>query len=257
MTIFEYSPLRPNDIRLLELLPANGEDAIRCAVQHTQLNDQEVAFEAVSYVWGNPALNHSIVIEGKHMAITASLYSLLRRLRHQTISRVIWADSVCINQSDIAERAQQVKLMRRLYERATRVIADIGEDTDDSDIGIELAHKILTVKNSLALHDFRTESSYAAVGLPPVQDKSWTAFGRLLQRPYFTRIWIVQELAVARDIQMVCGNNNFGGTVLYNAMCLVFSHNIFTYDPKAYSDYDRYLQTKDVVKASSYINRMY
>jgi hypothetical protein len=257
MAIFRYSPLEPNDIRLLELLPGAGEDIIRCKIRHAPLNDRETVFEAISYVWGNPVFNHSIVIKDEHIAITASLYSLLRRLRQRGASRIVWADGICINQSDMAERGQQVKLMRQLYERATRVIADIGENADDSDIGVELAHKILAVKDSLALHDFRTESSYAAVGLPPAQDNAWTAFGRLLQRPYFTRIWIIQELVVAPSIQMICGNKLFGGTVLYDATGLVFSHNLFTYDPKAYTDYGRYLQVQEIVKASSYINRMY
>ena len=90
------------------------------------------AFFALSYVWGNPARTHEILIDGKKHGITENLYTALRNLQRDAIGDMqVWADAICINQGDLAERSDQVFLMREIYHCAAEVRIWLGPSTED------------------------------------------------------------------------------------------------------------------------------
>ena len=70
------------------------------------------------------------------MPITASLYTALRAIGPNVWSTSIWADAVCINQSEVSEKNAQVAQMRRIYENATHTISWLGPAEDKSDLAI-------------------------------------------------------------------------------------------------------------------------
>src|SRR6266536_2397164 len=81
---------------------------------------QVPAFFAVSYVWGDPTRSHEITIDGKKHGITENLYLALRDLQRDTLGDMkVWADAICINQDDLAERSDQVLLMWEVYHSAS------------------------------------------------------------------------------------------------------------------------------------------
>lgn len=82
---------------------------------------------------GDPAKTHKIIIDGKYLPITASLYSALRQLQVQsTVEIWVWADAICINQQDLAERSVQVQLMRQIYHNAGTVLIWLGLSSEQS-----------------------------------------------------------------------------------------------------------------------------
>ncbi|KAK4121557.1 hypothetical protein N657DRAFT_552210, partial [Parathielavia appendiculata] len=87
-------------------------------------------YEIVSYICGNPEKSHSTRVNGKRMAVAASLHAVLCRLRLSDRSRVLWADDICINQSDDAEKAKQVSQMGLFYSHAERCLVYLGEEAD-------------------------------------------------------------------------------------------------------------------------------
>lgn len=62
-----------------------------------------------------------------------NLYAALRTLHRRKKSRVVWADAICINKSDVGQKAYKVPLMGRLYTEATRAANWLGETNADID----------------------------------------------------------------------------------------------------------------------------
>jgi hypothetical protein len=119
-------------IRVLELAPAERLDApILCELTETSVDGAppaRLAYEALSYAWGSEDRNCAISCDKKTLFITANCEAALRRLRRKSESRTLWVDSICINQSSIVERNEQVKMMADVYAMAEQVIVWLGED---------------------------------------------------------------------------------------------------------------------------------
>ncbi len=124
------SPLVHGDeIRLLHLEPASGEeDRVHFTLHHVILSDKP-SYEAISYCWGDQDDTREAYCDSKPLRITASLYTALRRFRSKRIPRILWADAVCISQTDVAEKNAQVRLMSRIYSQPSRVLIWLGDDT--------------------------------------------------------------------------------------------------------------------------------
>ena len=84
-------------------------------------------YETLSYAWGDPILNNEIVANGRVIKITKHLHTALRHLRKGDEPRVIWADGICINQSDPDERSFQVRMMGDVYQKGTKLQIWLGE----------------------------------------------------------------------------------------------------------------------------------
>lgn len=193
MTAFHFKPLVNQDqIRVLHLFPGIGGDFLSGHLQHVQLG--QLPYEALSYEWGGEERSHSIQLQdGRALQITKSLYDALADIRQvppEGRHRLVWADSICINQDDIQERSQQVALMGSIYRKASRVITYIGPERDGSLGAIQFA-------GALHHHAARRDSplreeDLADAGLPPLSDPQWPALRSLLLRP-----WVREGPAVA------------------------------------------------------------
>ncbi|KAI3324134.1 HET-domain-containing protein [Xylariaceae sp. AK1471] len=117
-----YSPIdsKNGQIRLLELLPGRSTTPIECRMQHASL-DNAPPYRALSYTWGTKGADLTITVNDQIIGIFENLEAALRRLRREAKPRTLWIDAICINQDDIDERAEQVKLMRQIYENTTQV----------------------------------------------------------------------------------------------------------------------------------------
>jgi hypothetical protein len=105
--------------------------------------DELPAFEALSYVWGNPALSSEILISNAPLYITANCFDALKNLAPKLSDdkeRLLWVDSICINQRDMSERNSQVSLMAEIYGGAERVVVWLGEGSKENDEVIEKLH---------------------------------------------------------------------------------------------------------------------
>lgn len=116
-------------------------------------------YEAVSYVWGDPLDTVDIFAmdfdQGGGLgvlSITQSLYDALQKLRFRDALRILWADGICINQEDLAERGHQVSIMRNIYTMADQVLVWLGPDPDgDSHVAFKL---IFPAGVTVPRHDF-------------------------------------------------------------------------------------------------------
>ncbi|KAK3340829.1 heterokaryon incompatibility protein-domain-containing protein, partial [Neurospora tetraspora] len=180
-------------IRLLQLLPSKNEDAaIHCQLFCTALDSKGTRpYEALSYVWGSEDKPCSIFIDGCNLAVGKNLYAALLHLRDHSIQRTIWIDAICINQGDNEEKGHQVQSMAKIYAKASRVIVWLGEEAAGSDQALE------EIRIAAELSTRRLDNK---AGILP-----------LLQRPWFQRIWVLQEVAAARHILIKCGSAEVDG----------------------------------------------
>ncbi|EUC49159.1 hypothetical protein COCMIDRAFT_85426 [Bipolaris oryzae ATCC 44560] len=126
-----YSPLNTSrkEIRLLYLYPGAWNDGIECRMETVSLKDYP-KFQAISYVWGDTTNKLSITVNGQHLAVTQNVVTGLQRLRATGETLALWLDAVCINQSDIHERSEQVQCMREIYSSADEVFIWLGYGRD-------------------------------------------------------------------------------------------------------------------------------
>ncbi|KAF4629583.1 hypothetical protein G7Y89_g8567 [Cudoniella acicularis] len=192
---YQYSSFTESDaIRLIVLSPSEDFEAdVHCSLEHTSLSevDYDIAYHyvALSYVWGDSKNRAIIWIDRKSLNITASLESALRHIRHKDKTIRLWADAVCINQEDIEERNQQVSQMGAIYKAAAHTVIFLGQSTPESD---------QVFRTSVVTSRFTDES---------LQDTSVieSIYHDVLARPWFTRVWILQELVFSVNAWVQCG----------------------------------------------------
>ncbi|KAI1398800.1 HET-domain-containing protein [Hypoxylon fuscum] len=215
-----------SQFRVLTLLPGSGEQLLECVLEHGDI-DKSPSYEAISYVWGNPREKVEIVCNGKTLTITAGLGEVLRHFRSPLERRSLWADAICINQDDNDERGRQVRRMKDIYSKANRVLIWLGEERDESDKGIEVAsdiahacHQYTSKGGSLETVTFNDELAQKFFGKfrDPSEFPRLSAFAKIIGRLWFTRVWVVQELALATEATVFCGNSSISWTDLMAAI---------------------------------------
>ncbi|KAG8531870.1 uncharacterized protein KY384_003506 [Bacidia gigantensis] len=188
-------------VRVLDLHPSlEKSNQIKCDLRHVRV-DSDVDFEALSYTWGDGKPTSEIQCNGARLFIRPSLEIALRHLRKTDDVRTMWIDAICINQSNTREREQQVPLMADVYSKASQVVAWIGEvklsDVQALDIErlqfevIDPDHKEVTWK----LENYITALL-----------KTMMAAVTLMRRPWFSRTWIIQEVALSRKLIIQCSD---------------------------------------------------
>ncbi|KAN0095984.1 Heterokaryon incompatibility protein (HET) domain containing protein [Hyaloscypha variabilis] len=129
---FKYQPLiEPDGIRLVLLHPAKDVSAeLECLIEHVTLSDynQDLInhYTALSYVWGDEKEKREIVVNGCGFFITANLYLAFCYIRDAKAVVKIWADAICINQTDTTERNHQVQHKGEVYSIARYTIIYLG-----------------------------------------------------------------------------------------------------------------------------------
>ncbi|KAG6361226.1 hypothetical protein INS49_009450 [Diaporthe citri] len=178
-------------------------------------------FAALSYAWGDPLPQAEIRCCGLASKIGLSLCSALRQLRRHAVEsdRLIWADALCINQGDTAERNAQVRMMGDIYARATSTLIWLGEEDDDVARGMTWLQRFVNARMVLYAEDTETviPTIFGRVGVNTSaetekalqsafgerQDEAYREIWMLLRRPWFARKWVIQEVAKSTEHEMV------------------------------------------------------
>ncbi|WPJ64063.1 hypothetical protein SMAC4_13733 [Sordaria macrospora] len=211
--IYYNFPISRSHIRLLQLLPSKNKDAaIRCKLFCTALDSKGTRpYEALSYVWGSEAKPCSISINGCDLPVGENLYAALVHLRDHSIERTIWIDAICINQDDEEEKGQQVQSMAKIYAKASGVIVWLGEEAAGNDQALEEIR--IAAKRDQAPEEIRIGTELSTRRL---DNKARILI--LLQRSWFQRIWVLQEVAAARHILIKSGSAEIDGFVFCSGL---------------------------------------
>ena len=212
---FSYQPLDLGaaSIRLLRLEPGEWSTEICCELYNASL-DTPPPYEALSYVWGSTEDLRQIRLNDHPHYVTSNLEIALRHLRLESQAKTLWVDALCINQESFDEKKAQVQRMSEIYVRAANVISWLGEASDDSNEAMEMIGNIgrWMRDNEDRIFDADendeelTMTQYLEAKGFPMSTQNWSAFCNLLERPYWTRVWIVQELAVRGHLHQSTGD---------------------------------------------------
>lgn len=209
----KYEPLPVIDVplvRLVQLLPGKDWEPIEVFFDNSTL---DVEYESLSYCWGDASIRSLIKCNDCRLDVTRNLKSALRDLRRPNTPRILWIDAICINQEDITEREQQIGIMSDIYRNAQRTVVWLGE----AFVGNESAFKMLKRIHDL-YDDMLRDGSFSGVvwqegggaqlGDPATNptEKELTALYTLLRRPWFYRMWVVQEISLAKEVVITCGD---------------------------------------------------
>jgi hypothetical protein len=197
-----YTPVdSPNrQTRLLVVEAGQSSDEIRCSLLPVYLQNDCPEFEAPSYTWGQSYSPRHIVLNGSPFAITLSLYGALKQLRRNDVSRVLWVDALSIDQSNIPERSEQVSLMKLIYASASNVIIWLGEESVSTRHAMDL---LCSASEQVDPHTWLSDRLKITFQSDTTQ---WKALLSLFRKDYWSRMWIIQETAVATKLEIVCGS---------------------------------------------------
>ena len=225
----------------------NGKAAITCTVEIVSLKATPCPrYEALSYCWGDMKDTREITLRHRgpnlhssepsadfeqRFKVTANLHHALRRIRHKVQERRLWVDAVCINQNDPIERSHQVSFMRSIYKSAEETLIWLGEDDGTVEKALRLVVKIvkkMTHLDQLTASDVPNEDISATAQeisdelrdlsrpgrlvsqyehLPGYDDGAWKALASLFSRPWFTRVWVIQEVGVSPQATVRIGEH--------------------------------------------------
>jgi hypothetical protein len=213
---FQYDPItKPGVFRLLKLTPVGGRMSV--ALENFPTDDCPL-YWAVSYVWGSDKMDHALIfgVKGEsYLPITESCATVLALLTPLQ-TRYLWIDAICINQADLTEKALQIPLMSEIYPGAQQVVGCLA--TNEIPAGqIPLSQSFLFD----LIRYLRFNPDATGLRLPyRHRIPDWAGFCLLLSHTYWQRVWIVQEMVLAKKLIFVYGEATFS----WRQYCYAINH---------------------------------
>ncbi|KAI6089187.1 HET-domain-containing protein [Hypoxylon rubiginosum] len=187
-----------SQVRLLRVTPGSMEFTL----ETFNLSDlSATSYSALSYVWGSaehPENIHAIKVNDQNFCVRDNLLTFLVTCAHKKVGGLVFIDAICIDQLNVAERREQVKEMARIYRNATLVIAWLG-------VPGPLYHR--------SVESFSYATNTTVTRYTRLTAAQWNGFKYLSFHPYWRRVWIVQEVLLARHVTIWCGRHTFPSSV--------------------------------------------
>lgn len=261
---FRNLDTKTHQIRLIELSSKEHRQALKrpCINCYTRIIGAPDEFAntlpyiALSYAWGSPAKTHSIYLDDKLAMISKNLSIALQHLEQEYSILNIWVDAICVDQDNETEKNHQVKLMANIFRSASRVLVWLGRSQDNSDDALDTLSRMgYEAQQLLAAHQHQggrvSLIDWTQPGIKGVLDvmrtrwfsgsinhSSFTAIECLFLRPWFRRVWVLQEAALNKDVTFVCGTKavNKESLCLGVSILLVLAIELCTSNPSVARD---------------------
>jgi hypothetical protein len=208
---FRHPPIdyTRRQIRLVRVLPSEPDELIKCKFALSVVDDRSVRYTALSYTWGDASRDsdlEKIVLHKREFWTRRNLWCFLRQVRDDPAlrKRWFWIDALCIDQAETGadghqEKNHQVNMMGQIYSNAHLVFVWLGEPPS----GVQ--HKFGALQHLLEDQE-------------PIQDKApiRQALRYLGDSQYWSRIWIIQELVLAKTVRFRIGSSEIRWKDIYN-----------------------------------------
>jgi hypothetical protein len=200
-----YSDLETGQVRLLQIDATTDDvsNSLKCMLSIHDL-DTAPSFTALSYTWGvphedihelrtkPPSTTCRINCNGHEIQVGQTLYDFLAHCASYPSEHshgYLWIDALAINQGDLQERCEQVKLMRKVYQRATGVVVWLGPEDCYTESAVKLMNDLLELdrQGRLRLHheDVRDDHPNSLL-----DSSNWQALAQFFRREWFNRTWM-------------------------------------------------------------------
>lgn len=236
LPISSYSPLRTSTaIRLLKILPDLRDGHLVCIVEQFP-QDQAPPYDALSYLWGDETQTHRIFIhmDGANIRVQGvhtNLWEFLDQMyMMQKTEGYYWADFLCLDQTSEEEMQHQVPRMGQIYSGASRTISWLGRPASSSPTEIrnlEVYMDRLEEWNTKTGQDAEAVLARFPADLYKMERRGgvqvdldypsksmlqslklgllYHGMTTIMAMPYWTRTWVVQEVALSRKVDISFG----------------------------------------------------
>jgi hypothetical protein len=219
---YPYRVLGADEIRLLEISRKGPFGDYTCKVVHVAFQSSPV-YEAISYTWGGLPPSHDLVVEdGYVLKVSERVMEIIRARASVLDSKSLWIDAVCINQGDRAERAVQVGLMAEIYQNASKTIVWLGMSPEAS------ACISFINRHMVTFHLNRPNTNWKALFRIGSREAGWQEFLNFLEHPYWSRMWIIQEIVLSTKPIISYGGEYFTFEYLQTFFREMYSKNVGT-----------------------------
>lgn len=188
---------------------------------------QALAYNALSYEWGDPQQpRHWMRLNNGYVSIRQNLFDFLKTARSKlqsepNLGKHLWIDALCIDQENVEEKGHQIGLMGELYRRASTVYVWLGSASSaDIDASADWIHKL----EREAEYTFGTsvQPNYCSYDYGPCSSVSPLlgsyAVEEICSRSYWDRMWISQELCLAKHARLMVGKHVFSWWLIHHAL---------------------------------------
>jgi hypothetical protein len=202
--------------------------------------------------------SEEILVDGCVMKVTKSVYEILCSYSSHFFPRLLWIDAICINQEDMAEKSQQVPLMQKIYQSALFTTVFLGqsplpetnkkrkgmllpfrydgiyaiddcakEHFESARLVFDLFNEFRILKDPLRSSGKDIYELYEMLRPSKSKPKQWVTLLKLLQHPWFTRVWVVQEVALSPEVRVRYGDETIDWDILADGMQMLHNSRHF------------------------------
>lgn len=240
--------------RLITLLPSKENGELALELHEVNIDDIDDTYVAVSYNWGTEPPTRRIWIGDAVLLVRENIWRFLNHYRNNlfpSAAPLLWVDSICIDQENEKEKSSQVQNMGQIFRKASFMLIWLRQLSESS----LLNDLFLTYKSQGSVQ--RTTPQFRQAGTsvrPNLQLLCWHLFIcdqlksrseqfldatlELAVHEYWERLWVVQEIVLARSVAIVLQDCLLAPDVLRQAInrCQVgmveFLHARGTHDSK-------------------------
>ena len=210
----------------MALMPGQTHEEIEARLSIVSL-DSKPRYEALSYVWGDPNVARTILLNGHTFRITENLEAALRRLRRLQEERIFWVDAICVNQQDLSERKFQVSLMVDIYTGCRCCTVWLGEEEATTEKAMHLIQSMASDSHvqtwTCFLREYRASleahqgSKNDLKAFLQSNGGIFKPLEHLFQKSWWSRSWTVQELILPRLAVIKCGRHEINWPTISQA----------------------------------------
>lgn len=229
-----YRTLGTDEFRLLIIAPGDKDAPLVCTLEHESFQSNKWYY-ALSYTWGSPEPPFFMNCNGSDIRITKSLHEALCQMRRAWCHLTVWADAICINQSDNTEKSRQVSRMGDIYSKAGRLFIWLGNpitaSASDADVTVDTMEKLQSQfadRTEISRDRGRTivavQESMREAG---ISENEWQKVQDCFLMPWFSRVWVFQEVVSvskfrgANNILVGYGNRIFPWSTVIHIMSIL------------------------------------
>ncbi|GAP84066.1 putative heterokaryon incompatibility protein [Rosellinia necatrix] len=217
-----YQTLKPNTIRLIRVSRnSSNSDTLSITWKVVDLSHKGIPYTTISYTWGVKEDDVPLPLEGGCLSIPRNAYSALELLCDHAPARQtkwLWMDCLCINQSDDEEKAEQIAMMKEIFELSTCSIGwlgprmesssltpENGQTSADSDSGMDFLLELARRRPDLERAYNQSNDGRRETPRELENDSRWKDLELVLRLPWWRRVWTLQEFILPKTVTLWCG----------------------------------------------------
>jgi hypothetical protein len=227
--LYDALPLNSDQIRILTLRASEYNNSqVRCELRTVSFKDKP-SYLALSYTWGTKTEPGNVLANNEAFSATVNLRIALEQFRDAEKDVHFWVDAICIDQENDVEKGEQLQMIRHIFSDAEETWVWLGAEANDSNKAIDL---IEVLSGFYREHRVETDESkpdnaeMVRWGFPSrsgIEDEL-VALEDLFSRDYWYRVWVVQEIAVSRNVKLFCGERSLDWDQVLTTAYLLDAH---------------------------------